>query len=147
MGHRTSPDTGGGRENVCLLGIRPRLSSWQPTIFLAKPLCNQPVCTKLYSPCKFSLYLLTPWSTGLLEKLTSSQLVEQILCILWNPKVHYRVYKSPPPVLILSQINPVDAPPFHFLKIHFTIIILPTMSGFQYGLPLSNFIQYYAVVP
>jgi len=73
-------------------------------------------------------YILTPWSRVLLEKLTGFQLAKKFPRILQNPKVHYRTHQYPPPVPILSQLDPVHTPhtpTSHCLKIRLNIIRTP----------------------
>jgi len=55
------------------------------------------------------------WSPSLEASAFSAS--QEILLILWNLKVHYDVYKIPPPVRILSQMNKVcGRPPILFLE-------------------------------
>jgi hypothetical protein len=55
-------------------------------------------------------YLLIYLLTYSMKQSPSCEASQEIPRILWNPKVHYRIYKYPPPVSILSQLNPVHNP-------------------------------------
>jgi hypothetical protein len=47
---------------------------------------------------------------------------QEFLKILWKPKVHYRVHRSPPLVPILSQIDPIHITPSYLSKISLNIV-------------------------
>ena len=61
---------------------------------------------------------------------------QEIPRILWNPKVHCRTHKRPPPVPILGQPSPVHIPTSHLLEIHPNIIHLFTPRSPQWSLSL-----------
>ena len=69
------------------------------------------------------------------NRFSTSQEIPHNLC---NPKVHYRIFKSPPSLPIMSHINPVHAPhpiswrSFLILSSHFRL-------GLRSGLILSGF--------
>ena len=53
---------------------------------------------------------------------------QEIPRILRSPKVHYHVHKWPPPVPILSHLDPFHTPTSYLLKYNLNII-LPSRSG------------------
>ena len=97
----------------------------------------------LHSISNVSVHLITPWNKVLLEKL-SECIESNILRVLWNPDLHYRIHKSPSPNPILNQTAP---PPIPLLKDPFSTNTLyaPLLALYVlHALPSHSSWTYYA---
>ena len=66
---------------------------------------------------------------------------QEIPRILWNPKVHCRIHKCPPPVRIQNPLDPVNASTSHFLtKAHIPFSLLRMQQSISPGSRLTFFV-------
>ena len=82
------------------------ITSWTNDYFIpTRSLLFHCLLLKTFVP-RDTYSILTTWSR-VHRKQTGFQTVKNFPRILWNPKVLYRIHKCPPPVPILSQLDPV----------------------------------------
>ena len=97
------------------------LAIWLLTPSVRHYVILRPLIPKgLYYVLTYSMEQSPSWEAN---RFAASQ---EIPRILWNPKVHYRIHKCPPPVPILNQLDLIHTPTYHFLKIYLNVI-LPSM--------------------
>jgi hypothetical protein len=93
----------------------------------------------LYSPPSICYYLVTQGAEPFLKS-CQFWATQELLSILRNPKVQYRVHKSLPLASILSHINQIHTIPFYLTPILIlsTHLHLGRLSGLFYsGFPTN----------
>jgi hypothetical protein len=83
-------------------------------------------------------YLTTAMELSPSREAASCAAIQELTSISWNPTVQYRVHNSPPPIPILSHINPFHTITSYLSKIHLNIIH-PYCLCLSSGLFLSDF--------
>ena len=101
-------------------------------VFCIETACIKIVCCIPYRFLPLYTYSIEQSPSWETNRPTASQ---EISRILWNSKVYHRIYNSPPPVHILSQIDPFYVPS-HFSEIHFNIILPSTPGSSKWYLSL-----------
>ena len=98
-------------------------------ILLPNPKLSRIILLTYQQNC-FTIYLLTYLLHGAESLFEANRFsaLSKISLILWNPKVHYRIHKCPPPVSALSQLVPVHKPTSHFLK-NYLDLFFPSTPG------------------
>jgi hypothetical protein len=91
------------------------------------PPCSLAYVHHIWRDITISMELYPSWEAA------SCAATQELLSILWKPKFHYRVHKSPAPIPVLSQISPIHTTPFYLSKIHLSIIPTPTFWSRKRG--------------
>jgi hypothetical protein len=93
--------------------------------------------------CRIGTFLITPNYLSMERspfwEANRFAATQEIPRIFWNSKVHHRIHKCPPPVSILSQLNPAHTLTSHFLKISLNIVLSSTPWSPQWSLFLRFF--------
>jgi hypothetical protein len=97
-------------------------------------LCFHSVQNSIFSRLLFRNITHSLMELSLSREAANCAATRELPSILWNPKVRYRVHKSPPLVPILSQFDPIHTTPTYLFKVHFNIF-----AHLHFGLPSCLF--------